>query len=124
MKIFLLKEETYKVIGICMEVHNNLGPGFLEAVYKDALEYEFSQKGLPFTREKKYKVAYKEIILPHTYIADFVINDQIILEVKSVKIILKEHVAQTINYLKVSKNKVGLLVNFGELTLNYQRIAY
>ena len=66
------KEESYKIIGICMEVHNNLGPGFLEVVYKDALEYEFLKASIPYQREKKYDVRYKDILLPHNFYADFV----------------------------------------------------
>ncbi len=124
MEKFLLKEETYKIIGICMEVHNNLGAGFLEAVYKDALEYEFLKNNILFSREQNYKVAYKDIILPHSYTADFVVFDKIIIEVKAVKTIINEHIAQTINYLKVSENKVGLLINFGESKLKYQRLIY
>ncbi len=124
MEKFLLKEETYKIIGICMEVHNNLGAGFLEAVYKDALEYEFLKNNILFFREQNYKVAYKDIILPHSYTADFVVFDKIIIEVKAVKTIINEHIAQTINYLKVSENKVGLLINFGESKLKYQRLIY
>ncbi len=124
MEKFLLKEETYKIIGICMEVHNNLGAGFLEAVYKDALEYEFLKNNILFSREQNYKVVYKDIILPHSYTADFVVFDKIIIEVKAVKTIINEHIAQTINYLKVSKNKVGLLINFGESKLKYQRLIY
>jgi len=69
-------------------------------------------------------VNYKGIILPHVFYADFVIEDQIILEIKSVKNIADEHIAQTINYLKVSGKKLGLLVNFGELRLNYKRLVY
>ena len=124
MEKFLLKEETYKIIGICMEVHNNLGAGFLEAVYKDALEYEFLKNNILFSREQNYKVVYKDIILPHSYTADFVVFDKIIIEVKAVKTIINEHIAQTINYLKVSENKVGLLINFGESKLKYQRLIY
>lgn len=106
-----------------MEVHNNLGAGFLEIVYKDALEYEFKKAGIPFEREKKYEVNYKDIILPHTFYADFVIFDKIILEIKAVKMIPDEFMAQSINYLKVSNNKLALLVNFGELRLNYRRLV-
>ncbi|MDR6967328.1 GxxExxY protein [Flavobacterium arsenatis] len=119
---FLLKEETYKIIGICMEVHNTLGAGFLEIVYKDALELEFSRAGIFYEREKQYEVNYKGIILPHKFYADFVVFDEVILEVKGTKDIANEHIAQTINYLKVSQNKVALIVNFGELKLNYKRL--
>jgi len=124
MTHFPLKEETYKIIGVCMEVHNTLGAGFLEIVYKDALELEFKKAGIFYEREKEYSVNYKGIILPHKFYADFVVFDQIILEVKGVKTIAEEHIAQTLNYLKVSGNEVGLLVNFGELKLNYKRLIF
>lgn len=122
MTDILYKEESYAIIGKCMEVHNELGAGFLEIVYKDALEYEFKKAGIPYEREKMYEVKYKEVILPHLFYADFVVYDSIILEVKGVSAITDEFVAQSINYLKVSGNKLALLVNFGELRLNYKRI--
>ncbi|GAB4449498.1 MAG: GxxExxY protein [Bacteroidia bacterium] len=122
MSNILYKDESYRIIGICMEVHNNLGAGFLEIVYKDALEYEFNKAGIPFEREKMYEINYKGFILPHKFYADFVVFDKIILEVKSVSILTEEFTAQCINYLKVSGNKLALLVNFGELKLNYKRI--
>ena len=106
-----------------MEVHNNLGKGFLEIVYKDALEYEFRKNNIPFEREKEYVVNYKDIILPHKFYADFVVFDKIILEVKGMTGIADEHIAQTLNYLKVSGCKLGLIVNFGELSLQYKRVV-
>ena len=124
MTQLILKEEAFQIIGKCMEVHNNLGHGFLEIVYKDALEYEFKKAGIPYQREKEYKVIYKDIILPHKFYADFVVFNSIILEVKGVSAITDEFTAQCINYLKVSGNKLALLVNFGELRLNYKRIIY
>ena len=117
------KEESYQIIGKCMEVHNNLGAGFLEIVYKDALEYEFRKAGIYYEREKQYEVSYKGIILPHKFYADFVVNHEIILEVKAVSNISDEFIAQAINYLKVSNNQLALIVNFGELKLNYKRIV-
>jgi GxxExxY protein len=123
MTEIIYKEESYEIIGKCFEVHNNLGTGFLEIVYKDALEYEFQQAGIPYSREEKYEVHYKDIILPHQFYADFVIFDKIILEVKCISGIADEHIAQTINYLKVSGNKLGLLVNFGDLKLKYKRLV-
>lgn len=105
-----------------MEVHNNLGSGFLEIVYKDALEFEFNKESIPFQREVEYEVNYKGKILPHKFYADFVVFDKIILEVKAINGLADEHIAQCINYLKVSKNKLALLVNFGKLKLNYKRI--
>jgi GxxExxY protein len=106
-----------------MEVHNNLGAGFLEIVYKDALEYKFKRRRFLYEREKEYSVNYKSTILPHKFYADFVVFDTIILEVKGMQGIADEHVAQAINYLKVSGNRLALVVNFGELRLNYKRIV-
>ncbi len=123
MTDLIYKEESYKIIGLCFEVHNNLGPGFLEIVYKDALEFEFKKAGIPFEREKKYEINYKGVVLPHKFYADFIVYDKIILEIKSVAAIVDEFIAQAINYLKVSKNKLALIVNFGELSLNYKRIV-
>ena len=123
MTEIIYKEESYKIIGICFEVHNNLGPGFIEIVYKDALEYEFKKAGIPYEREKEYEVNYKDIILRHKFYADFVVYDSIILEVKSVQGIADEFIALAINYLKVSGNKLALIVNFGELKLNSKRIV-
>ncbi len=118
----LFKEESYQIIGKCMEVHNYLGPGFLEVVYKDALEYEFKKAGIPYSREKEYTVYYKDTILKHKYNADFVVYDKIILEVKGVGAISDEFIARAINYLKVSSNQLALITNFGELKLNSKRI--
>ncbi|KFE97237.1 GxxExxY protein [Chryseobacterium luteum] len=119
----IYKMEAYQIIGICMEVHNNLGAGFSEIVYKDALEIELKQAGIFYEREKEYTVNYKGVILPHKFYADFVVFDEIILEIKGTKEIAKEHIAQAINYLKVSENDLALIVNFGELKLNYKRIV-
>jgi GxxExxY protein len=124
MANLILKEEAYKIIGICMEVHNNLGHGFLEIVYKDALEYEFRKANILYEREKQYEVNYKGIILPHKFYADFVVFDQIILEVKAVSGFNDAFTAQCINYLKVSNNRLALLVNFGTLKLDYKRIVF
>ncbi len=122
MEKILYRVEAYKIVGVCMDVHNNLGPGFLEIVYKDALEYEFRNNGIPFQREKEFEVAYKDIILPHKFYADFVVFDKIILEIKAVDGINENFVAQALNYLTVSKQKLALIVNFGELKLTYKRI--
>ena len=118
------KDESYDIIGVCMEVHNNLGSGFSEIVYKDALEYEFRKANICFEREREYEVYYKDIILPHKFYADFVVYGSIVLEVKAVKVISPEHMAQAINYLKVSMNKLALIVNFGELQLKHKRVVY
>jgi GxxExxY protein len=120
----IYKEESYRIIGKCMEVHNELGHGFLEIVYKDALELVFNQDGIPFEREKSYEVIFRGVKLPHRFYADFVVEAKIILEVKCVSSLTDEHIAQTINYLKVSGNRLGLLVNFGRKKLEYKRLVY
>jgi GxxExxY protein len=117
------KDEAFQIIGICMDVHILLGGGFLEIVYKDAMEYEFRKMSIPYKREKEYDISYKDVILPHKYYADFVVYDKIILEIKAVDGIVDEFIKQTINYLAVSKCKLGLIVNFGKAKLTYKRIV-
>jgi GxxExxY protein len=113
---------TYKIIGICFEVYNQLGKGFLEVVYKDALEYELQKNGISFEREKKYIIKYKDVTLKHFYYADFVIEDQLVFEVKAQQGIIDEYYKQVINYLAVSNLNLALLVNFGENSLKHKRI--
>jgi len=120
MAYITYKQESYELIGVLFDVHNELGGGFLEAVYSDAIEYELKSRKIPFEREKRYQVNYKEIVLPHQYVADFVIYDKIILEIKSVAALNDRHVAQCINYLKVSGNKLAILVNFEADKLMHQ----
>ena len=117
------EEETYKIIGICMEVHRILGPGLLEVIYKDALEIEFRENNIPFEREKEFLIEYKGKILPHKFYSDFIVNEDIILEVKAVKEFSNEHVAQVLNYLKLADSEIGLLVNFQTKSLQYKRYA-
>jgi len=105
-----------------MEVHKILGKGHSEVVYKDALEYEFKINSIPYEREKIYKIQYKDIILPRKYIADFVVYDEIIFEVKAISELTNSEIKQTLNYLASSKNKLGLLLNFGEDSLKYKRV--
>lgn len=106
-----------------MAVHRELGSGFSEIVYKDALEYELKLREIPYQREVRFQVQYKEIILAHEFVADFVVFDEIILEAKSISEIKKEHYEQLINYLAVSGNEVGFLVNFRQPSLQYKRLV-
>lgn len=119
-----LQKATYEIIGIGMEIHRILGKGFLEIVYKDAFEYELRKRNIFFEREKEYIVQYKDIILPHKFYADFVVNNELIVELKSKSGIIEEHYSQVINYLAVSKLKVGLIMNFREKSLQYKRIVF
>ncbi|MFT7606524.1 MAG: GxxExxY protein [Saprospiraceae bacterium] len=116
------KEECYNIIGICMEIHTILGPGLSEIVYKDAMEYEFQQNNIPYQREKEYEVAYKEVILTHKFYADFVVYDDIILEVKAIKEIHDDHITQTLNYVAIAKSPLALIINFGSKSLQQKRV--
>ena len=123
MENLIYKEEAYEITGICMEVHRFLGKGLLEIVYKDALEYEFKKRNISYEREKEYPVKYKDVILPHKFYADFVVRDKIIIEVKAKSDFAKEDIAQTINYLRLSNCRLGLLINFGTPSLQYKRVV-
>ena len=124
MSDIIYKEESYAIIGLCMEVHNKLGHGFSEIVYKDALEIEFKENEIFYEREREFPIHYKGQILLHSFFADLVVFDSIILEVKCVKSLLDEHVSQVINYLRASDKKLGLLVNFSREKLEYKRLVY
>lgn len=117
------KDESYYLIGLCMDIHNELGKGFSEAVYGDALEIELKSHGVPFEREVKYKIEYKGKILPHNYSADFVVENKIIIELKAIERLASTHIKQTLNYLAASKLSLGLLINFEEDSLTYKRIV-
>lgn len=107
-----------------MEVHRCLGRGFTEYVYQDALELEFKKRDVPFEREKAISVNYKGTELKHGYVADFLCYGEIILELKAVSELDDVHRAQLINYLKATGRSVGLLMNFGKGSLQYERIIY
>jgi GxxExxY protein len=116
---FPMKEETGMLIGLGYEVHKHLGPGFLEIVYKDAYEYELQLNEVLYKREKQFDVNYKGKILSHKFFADFV------LEIKAKHGgIASEDLAQTINYLKVSGCKVGLILNFAKTKLEIKRVVF
>lgn len=117
-----LGKETYKIIGLAMEVHKEIGRGFLEIVYKDALEIEFNDNNILYDREKPFEINYKGRLLKRKYIADFIAHQQIILEIKAQSGIYDEDIKQTINYLACSKLKIGLIINFGEESLSFRRV--
>jgi GxxExxY protein len=115
-------EQTYAIIGAAMEVHRELGAGFLEAVYQDALAIELESRGIPFERERILPVHYKERLLPSVYRADFVCYGEIIVETKALDALAGIHEAQTINYLKATGYQRALLVNFGASSLQHKRL--
>jgi len=123
MAEIIYKKESYEIVGALFDVHNQLGSGFLEIVYKDALEYEFRLRNIPFEREKQYSVSYKDTKLKHKFYADFVVFDKIILEIKAITNLSDSHVSQCINYLKVSDNRLAILVNFHKDFLDHKRIV-
>jgi len=116
------KEETYQIIGAAMEVHSKLGSGFLEAVYQEALTIEFEKREIPFEREKKLEIKYKDQTLSKYYEADFICYDKIIVETKAINELSGIHEAQVINYLKATGLKIGLLINFGSESLEHKRL--
>lgn len=105
MNSLLYQEDSYKIIGICMNVHNELGKGFNEVVYGDALEIELMDNNTNFSREKLFNITYKGNLLPHKYKADFIIDNKIVLEIKAISHLTDSHIKQTLNYLAVSKLK-------------------
>jgi GxxExxY protein len=123
MTDIIFKEESYKIIGAAMEVHKELGAGFVEPVYQEALEIEFNRQNIPYGREKNLNIFYKGQKLVKHYLADFVCYDNIIVELKALSELSGEHEAQLLNYLKASKMKLGLLINFGSKSLQYKRLV-
>ena len=119
----LFKEESYKIIGACMTVHKNLGSGFWETVYAEALELEFKKVNIPYEREKKLNVFYDNQAMKKYFKADFVCYNSIIIELKANKFLIDNDYRQTINNVKATQFKLGLLVNFGTPSLIYKRIV-
>jgi GxxExxY protein len=122
MTQILFKELCYKIIGAAMEVHRVPEPGFLEAVYEAALAHELTLQGIPFERQKELPVYYKGQLAGH-YVADFVIDGQIILEIKAVSALTKAHEAQAHNYLAATGLRLAILLNFGAESLQQKRIV-
>jgi len=124
MENLYYKEEAYKIIGACMNVHRELGHGFLEAVYQEALALELRAQNIPFTKESKIDIYYKEQTLQQYYIADFVCYENILVELKALRSLEPSHTAQVLNYLKATDLSLGLLVNFGATSLESKRLVF
>ena len=119
----VLKDETFAIIGTCMEVHKTLGRSFSEKVYQDALEQEFKLRGIPYEREKHILINYKGIMLAHDFFADFICYDKVIVELKAVSELDNENREQVINYLHAADMLVGLLINFRTASLTHERFV-
>jgi GxxExxY protein len=119
---YIYKDETYNIIGAAQEVHKELGSGFLEVVYQDALEIELNKNNVPCKREYALPIYYKNIKMNRVYHSDFLCYEKIIVEIKSVNNIAKEFYAQVMHYLKATNLKLGLIINFGEPSLKVKRI--
>ena len=122
MTELLYEEETYKIIGACLNVHKKLGNGFLESVYQEAVEKELTKQKLPYERQKRLQIQYEGEYLDKYFVADFLCFEKIILEIKAASTIIKDHTAQLLNYLKATGYSVGLLINFGETSLTWKRM--
>ena len=117
-------QRTYKIIGAAMEVHKELGHGFLEAVYQEALAMEFKMQGIPYKEQQVIEIIYKKNPLEKKWQPDYVCFDEIIVEIKALSALSGIEEAQLINYLKATGLRVGLLINFGAKSLEYKRLIY
>lgn len=116
-------ERTHAIIGTAMEVHNILGPGRLEAVYQEALEIEFDLRGIPYISQPQIDIDYKGLKLKKYYVPDFLVFEDVVVEIKAETALTKTDEAQIINSLKCCMKKVGLLINFGESSLQWKRFV-
>ena len=117
------KDECFKIVGACMAVHNELGSAFLEPVYQEALAMEFQKRRIPFSKEHRLEIYYKEALLEKKYYADFLCYDQIIVELKACSALTDQHTAQALNYLSALKLNLALFVNFGTPRLQWKRVV-
>jgi GxxExxY protein len=121
MADLLYKDEAFAVVGAAIEVHRTLGWGFLENVYQTALAHEFTLRKIPFLQLQRLSIKYKDV-LAGDYIADFVVYDKIIVEIKALGSLTSSHQAQTLNYLTATGYRLGLLINFGAASLQHKRV--
>jgi len=105
----------YDVMGACFEVHRVLGGGLLEEIYQESLEWELSLRGISFVAQRTLPVFYKDHQLKKLYVPDLVVDDHVVVELKSLKELIPDHEAQLFNYLRISRQPVGYLVNFGPM---------
>ena len=125
MAELLLKEEVYAVVGAAMEVYNQLGPGFLEAVYQEAMELELADRAIPFEAQKEVTITYKKRVLRKRYVADLVAYQSLLVELKALQQLTGVEEAQLLNCLKASALPVGVIINFGSApNLQWKRMVF
>ena len=118
----LHKDLTGRILGAAMEVHKELGCGFLEALYQEAFEHELELRKIKFIRQKPHRVTYKGIILRHPYIPDLIIEEKVVVDLKAIREINVIEEAQMVNYLKITELEVGLIINFAGRSLEWKRL--
>ena len=124
MAELLFREEVYAIVGAGFEVYNQLGPGFLEAVYQEALEVEFTQRKIPFVPQQEIRVIYKGLPLKKLFVADFLIYGKVIVEIKAIDHLTPREFSQVINYLKATGSQLGVVINFGaEKEMEWKRLV-
>jgi GxxExxY protein len=124
MAELIYKDESFKIMGACFEVYNELGCGFLEPVYQECLEIELAMQEIPFRAREELKLRYKNHLLKQVYEPDFICWEKVIVEIKAVSELADIHRAQLQNYLKATGHRLGLLVNFGNYPkLEWERIV-
>jgi GxxExxY protein len=119
----LHKDLTGKILGAAMEVHTELGCGFLEAIYQEAFEHELKLKQMTFIRQKPHRVTYKGIVLRHPYVPDLIVEAKVFVDLKAIRELGPIEEAQMINYLKITGLEVGLIINFGCKSLEWKRLV-
>ena len=119
----IYKELSYKIIGAALEVHKELGCGFLESVYDEAFGYELKKIGLEYDYQKELRIKYKNCILKKKFFTDYIVEDKVIIESKAVKSLTEVEEAQMHNYLKATGYKLGIIINYGGTSLEYRRVV-
>jgi len=118
---WLYKDLTKEIISVSMEVHRELGSGFLEYVYEEALCYELNLREISFERQKELDIYYKDLLIPRKYKPDLIVENKVIVEIKATSGLTEVEEAQLLNYLKATKMRLGLLLNFGAKSLEVKR---
>lgn len=119
----VLKEDVFEIVGCAMSVLNGLGCGFAEKVYENAMAFELEERGIAFERQKPFDVMYKGKNVGH-YIPDIIVNNQVIVELKTIELIGKNEVVQVLNYLKGTNKRIGIILNFKHTKLEWKRVVF